>query len=154
MRTVAGLLCLTLGIAGCGDDGTTLPTDACDLEPLPLSGSASGPVVQDVTLEVQAGVGIVVLATAMDPQGTDGLLNVQQTVGVFPDSRCQGAPLQVFDDLAASGVEESFGTAVGATANLALFNAIQASTTWPVEVDFLDVDGNRTQGRVEGVVSR
>jgi hypothetical protein len=37
---------------------------------------------------------------------------------------------------------------VSATANPALFAVIAASATWPVAVDFADLDGDRISGRV------
>ena len=36
--------------------------------------------------------GGVLLATATDPDGTDNLLDVTQSIGVFPDLQCNGAP--------------------------------------------------------------
>jgi hypothetical protein len=123
------------------------PDDLCNTASLPLDGTGEGPVIVDVGLEVQPG-GIVVLATATDPQGDPNLFNVVQTVGVFPDSRCEGTAITIQDDLAGSGLEESFGTAVDATTAATLYGRIAAATSWPVTVDFLDVDGNRTTGRV------
>jgi hypothetical protein len=124
------------------------PVDRCETISLPVTGPAAGPVVVDVGLEVQPGVGIIVVATATDPEGTANLTGVLQSVGVFPDRLCEGTPLVIQDDLAGSGLEETFGTAVDATANAALFNAIAAQSSWPVSLDFQDLDGNRTTGRV------
>jgi hypothetical protein len=45
-----------------------------------------------------------------------------------------------------SGVEESFG--IAAPASSPLFAAIAASATWPVSVDFSDLDGNRVTAHV------
>jgi hypothetical protein len=129
----------------CSD--ATGPRNECNTVALPLSGTASAPTVVAVGLEVQAS-GIVVVAMVTDPQGTDNLLDVMQSISVFPDRQCAGAPIVLQDDLAGSGVEETFGTAVDAMANPALYNAIAAAVTWPVEVDFRDQDGNRTTGRV------
>lgn len=144
---VASLLTV---LAACGD-GTTEPVDRCDVVALPLTGSADAPTVVAVSLEVQPS-GIVVLATATDPQGTDNLLNVTQSIAVFPDTQCTGTALVVQDDLAGSGVEESFGTVVDPGTNQALYSAIAAASAWPVELDFRDQDGNRTTGRVMATV--
>ena len=51
-------------------------------------------------------------------------------------------------------MEETFGTAVVAADNPALYNAIAASNSWPVEVDFVDVEGHRTTGRVGARILR
>ena len=149
------VLCLSLLIAAataCGDDPVR-PDDACDTIALPLSGDADGPVITDVALEVQPGSGIVAIATATDPGGDDNLRDVLQSIGVFPDVRCEGQPIVIQDDLAGSGVEETFGTVVDGAANPSLCAAIAAATTWPVAVEFRDVDGNRTTGRVRARVS-
>lgn len=134
----------------CGSDSTG-PGDNCDTAALPLSGSEDGPVVAVVSLEVQSG-GIVVLATVTDPQGTDNLRDVEQSISVFPNALCTGSPIVVRDDLAGSGVEESFGTAIAAGDDPALYSSIAAAATWPVAVDFRDQDGNRTLGRVMAAV--
>ena len=49
------------------------------------------------------------LATVTDAQGTANLLGINQTIGVFPDRDCVDAAITVEDDLAGSGLEESFG---------------------------------------------
>lgn len=137
-------------LSACGDS-VTETEDNCNTVALPLSGSAAGPTVTNVTLEVQPG-GIVVLATATDPGGTANLLDVTQSIGVFPDLQCDGAAIVLTDDLAGSGVEESFGTAVDIAVNPTLYNAIAGSARWPVVVDVRDADGNRTTGRVMATV--
>jgi hypothetical protein len=136
----------------CGKNGTS-PFSPCVTEDLPLSGDTDGPVVTDVGLEVQAG-GIVVVATATDPQGDDNLRDVFQSVGVFPDESCEGSPIVIMDDLAYSGVEETFGTAVDASTDPDLYDAIAAASDWPVEVTFKDVDGHTTSGRVRARIIR
>ena len=140
---------MVLALASCGEDSTD--PDPCGDAELPLQGAAVGPVIVDVTLEVQPG-GIVVLATATDPQGSANLLNVIQSIGVFPDRDCEGDPIVVQDDLAGSGVEESFGTAVDAVADVTLYGMIAGAATWPVTVDFEDLDGNRTTGQIRAAV--
>jgi hypothetical protein len=150
MKHAALLLILPLALSAC--DGTTEP-DGCTTSALPLAGEAGAPIVVEVGLEVQT-EGIVVVATATDPQGTEDLADVEQSIGVFPDARCTGTPIVLTDDLAGSGVEESFGMAVDAASNPALYAAISAAQTWPVEVDFRDRSGNRTQGRVLAQVIR
>lgn len=142
-----------LALGACDSDPTQIIQDFCSLEPLPLSGNADAPVVTDVALEVQPGQ-VVFLMTATDPQGDQDLVGIQQTVGVFPDIRCQGDPVQLVDDLACSGCEESFGNVATDTGNPTLFNAISAAATWPVAVDIVDADGNRTVGRVSAQVVR
>lgn len=121
--------------------------------PLPLHGAAAGPVVVDVALEVQS-TRIVAVATVTDPQGSENLRDVLQSLSVFQDARCQGAPITVRDDVSGSGVEETFGTAVDAAANPSLHGAIAAVNSWPVAVEFHDRDGNRTAGRIAARVLR
>jgi hypothetical protein len=137
-------------LAACGD-GVTESTDNCNTVALPLTNGAAGPTVTSVTLEVQP-AGIVVLASATDPDGSDNLVDVTQSVGVFPDAQCNGTPIELQDDLAGSGVEESFGTAVDMVVNPTLYNTIASVAAWPVAVDFRDADGNRVTGRVMATV--
>lgn len=138
----------------CGDDPAGPAADRCQTVALPLTGVAAGPTVVDVGLEIQPGVGVVIVATATDPQGDENLRDVLQSVGVFPDENCEGSPLTLRDDLVGSGIEETFGTAVDATDRPALFAAISAALDWPVEVDFVDLDGNRTTGRTRARIIR
>ena len=144
------LVLLAIPVMACSDDATRPVEDLCDAVALPLTGPAAGPTITDVALEVQTGDGIVVLATATDPQGGENLQDVLQTVGVFPDDRCAGDPILLQDDLVDSGVEESFGSA--ASPSSSLFADIAAATSWPVSVDFADVDGNRITARVNARV--
>jgi hypothetical protein len=137
---------LALLVVACGDETTPPVEDLCQVVALPLTGPAAGPTITDVAIEAQTGDGIVVLATATDPQGGDNLRDVLQTIGVFPDERCEGDPILVQDDLVDSGVEESFG--IAASASSALFSEIAAATAWPVSVDFSDLDGNRVTANV------
>ena len=152
MRIVLALaLMMTIG---CGDDDDpTGPHNSCSAAALPLSGSSNAPIVVDVGLEVQPS-GIVVVATATDPQGSANIDIELQTVGVFPNASCDGTPITIQDDLVGSGVEETFGTVVEASVNPALYNAIAAATQWPVSVDFQDIDGNHTTGLVLAEVRR
>jgi hypothetical protein len=138
---------LLFSMVACGDDTGTAQTDFCEVVDLPVAGNPNAPLVTDVTLEAQVGEGIVVLATATDPQGSDNLLNVFQTIRVFQDSRCDASPIVIQDDLAGSGVQESFGIAVPAT-NHALFATIAAAESWPVGVEFRDLDNNATSAQV------
>ncbi len=144
---------LFFSILSCSDNTDQGGGGACQVVDLPLSGDPDAPLVTDVTLEAQTGEGIVVLATAADPQGSEDLQDVVQIIRVFQDARCEGSPIVVQDDVASSGVEESFGIAVPAT-NQALYAAIAAAESWPVAVDFRDVDGNSTSGRVLAQVAR
>jgi hypothetical protein len=132
--------------AACGD-GPSGPDDNCSIVALPLQGSANAPTVTDVALEVQPG-GIVVLATATDPQGSADLANVVQSIGVFPNDDCTGIGVVLLDDISASGVEESFGTVFTSGQNPLQYGNVSAAASWPVMVDFRDVDGNRTSGQV------
>jgi hypothetical protein len=141
---------LALLVIGCGDEIAPVE-DPCQAVALPLTGPAAGPTVTDVALEAQTGDGIVVLATATDPQGGDNLRDVLQTIGVFPDKRCEGEPILLQDDLVDSGVEESFG--IAADASSPLFAEIAAATTWPVSVEFSDLDGNRVTAHVMARIS-
>lgn len=144
------LLIPLAGFTGC-DDGPGDPGNDCNADTLPLSASADAPTIVAVRLEVEAN-GILFLVTATDPQGTSNLLDVVQSVGIFPDRLCEGTPVVRTDDLAGSGVEESFGIVVDPAVDLALYGAIAAASSWPVEVDFEDGDGNRTFGRVFAIV--
>ena len=137
---------LLLVLACSGDDAGPTGLDSCHTLELPLSGEQNAPVITDVALEAQTGDGIVVLVTAADPQGSENLRDVLQIVRVFQDARCDGSPIVVQDDLAYSGVQESFGVAVPSTQPL--FNTIAAADSWPVAVDFADANGNATSGRV------
>ena len=142
---------LTGLLTACGGSDPATPEDPCELQALPFSGSAAGPVVQQVTLELQPS-GLVVLATAIDPQGSDDLTNVVQTVAVYPDASCVGAPLPITDDLACSDCEESFGTLVSSSEPL--YAAVAAAESWPVSVTFSDASGNVTAGNVSARVVR
>lgn len=145
MRHVPVLLVLAL--VSCSED-TGPEEDLCMFAALPLAGETDGPSVTDVGLEVQPGEGIVIVATATDPQGSENLLDVPQSVGVFPDAECRGSPLTLMDDLVGSGVEETFGTVVSSVGNPGLYEQIAAAASWPVEVDFRDAEGHRTTGRI------
>lgn len=122
-RRLIAILVPLVGMTACGDSSSN-PTDDCNAETLPLSAATAGPTIVDIHLEVQPS-GIVILATATDPQGTANLLNIVQSVGIFPDRRCEGSPIMRTDDLSGSGVEESL-----------------------VEADFRDADDNRVSGRL------
>lgn len=124
------------------------------LDSLPLGGEANAPMVTAVALEDQGGQRIVVHVTATDPQGDADLIDVNQTVGVFRNDRCEGTPILLQDDLAGSGIEESFGTAVDTTTDADLYAAIAGAETWPVELTFRDAGGNAVSGRVEARVFR
>ena len=124
----------------------------CTTSELPFGQSADAPTLTDISLECQSN-SIVVLATVTDAQGTPNLLGINQTIGVFPDRDCQTTPIEVEDDLAGSGLEESFGDAVTTSENQPLYDLICGCETWPVEVDFRDGDGNTTTGRVVATVT-
>lgn len=151
MRREAALMALFVGSAACGADPHQPITDACRAVSLPISAGVNAPTVTDVALEVH-GYGVVVLATATDPQGSQNLLDVPQTIRLFSDSTCAATAISVQDDLAGSGLEESFGTAVTPSQNAVLYGLIAASKRWPVEVSFSDRDGNATTGRVRARV--
>jgi hypothetical protein len=145
MRLIVATLFLLVSGVSCGDNPAPTAEDICQTVALPLSGDPAGPTVTDAALELQP-VGVVVLATVTDPEGTDNMLNVLQSIGVFADAVCRDATIVVQDDLACSGCEESFGTLV--SADHPLYALIAAAQTWPVTLDFSDIDGHRTQGRV------
>jgi hypothetical protein len=146
--TRGGLSVLCLSLLSCSGNSTSpAGDDSCHTLDLPLSGEQNAPVITDVALEVQPGSGIVVLVTAADPQGSENLQDVLQIVRVFQDQGCDGSPIVLQDDLAYSGVEESFGTAVPSS-NQALYDAIAAADSWPVALEFSDANGNTTSGRV------
>jgi hypothetical protein len=146
MRLIVTTLALLLAGVSCSDNPAPTANDICQTVDLPLNGDPAGPTVVDVALEPQTGDGLVVLVTVTDPGGVDNLRDVLQTIGVFPDAVCQGTPIMVQDDLGCSDCEESFGPAV--PSNAPLFDEIAAAQTWPVTLDFFDLDGHRTQGRV------
>lgn len=150
----ACLVALCIGATACGDDGVQPPASECDLRALPFSDEPNGPLIVDVGLEVQVGEGIIVVATATDPQGSDNLDDVLQSAGVYPDEGCVGTPFTLIDDLAGSGLEETFGTAVSIDSEPALVARISAATSWPVHIDFRDLDGHRTQGDVQARIIR
>jgi hypothetical protein len=156
MRPCAGVL-LLLSLAACGDD--TGPNGRsgggngdCELEELPVQGSSNAPLVTDVALEVQDVDGIVLHATASDPQGDEDLVDIPQIIRVFQDPLCETSPIVLQDDLVGSGIEESFGTAV--EPGTALYDAIAAAETWPVEVEFRDAGDHTTSGQVLARVFR
>ena len=132
-------------VAGCEDDPAA-PV-VCETQPLPLSQSADGPVVVDVGLEVEE-VGIILVATATDPQGGDNLRDVVQRIDVFQNVTCDGPVIPIDDDLVDSGVEETFGAVISAQGARPLYNDVAGRTEWPVRVEFRDIDGNVTAGRV------
>jgi len=144
MRIVAMVVLLLSGVS-CSDDPPPTANDICETVDLPLSGDPAGPTVTDVALEPQLD-GLTVLATATDPEGTDNMLHVVQTIGVFSDAVCRDTTIVVQDDLACSACEESFGPVV--SASHPLYQEVAAAQTWPVTLDFSDIDGHRTQGRV------
>jgi hypothetical protein len=145
MRLIVITCMVLLAGVSCGDNPAPTAEDICQTVALPLSGDPAGPTVTDVALEVQPSE-VVVLATATDPQGTDNMLQVVQTIGVFADAVCQDTTIELQDDLACSGCEESFSTLV--SSSHPLYQQIAAAQTWPVTLDFSDIDGHRTQGRV------
>jgi hypothetical protein len=147
---VVSLYCLL--VVGCNGDPEAID-DRCMASMLPLTGLAAGPTVTDVGLEVQLS-GIVVVATASDPQGSANLDDVVQSIGVFPDAECTGEAIVIQDDLVGSGVEETFGTVVDAAADPQLYGDISNAQRWPVEVDFRDQDANRTSGRIMARIIR
>ena len=151
-RTTTLLVLATL--AACGDGTGPSEEDLCMVQSLPFSGGPDAPTVTDIGLELQPTEGVVVVATVSDAQGGNNLKDVIQSVGVFPDARCEGAPLVVHDDFVDVGVEETFGTAVSIEERPDVYAAIDASLRWPVEVDFVDLDGNRTKGRLSARLIR
>jgi hypothetical protein len=151
-RLTTPLLVATL--VACGSATEPTEGDLCMVQSLPFSSGADAPTVTDIGLELQPTEGVVVVATVSDAQGGENLRDVIQSVGVFPDSRCEGTPFVVQDDFVDVGVEETFGTAVSIAAHPDVYAAIDASVRWPVEVDFVDLDGNRTKGRLSARLIR
>jgi len=147
-------LLLVLTTASCSND--TPPGQSgggeCEIVELPVQGSSRAPLVTDVALEVQDGGSIVLHATASDPQGDDDLRDVVQIIRVFQDRLCETSPIVLQDDLVASGVEETFGTAV--ERGTAQYDAIAAEESWPVELDFRDASDNNTSAQVMARVFR
>lgn len=125
---------------------------SCTTNDLPFGQSADAPTLVEIKLECQP-KSIVVLATVTDAQGTDNLLQINQTIGVFPDKDCRETSIVVEDDLAGSGLEESFGDVILASENPDLYALICSRETWPVEVEFRDADGNTTTERVVATVT-
>jgi hypothetical protein len=145
LKSSLGFLLVSWTLAGCDGDSSG-PSQDCGAATLPWGASALAPRITDIALEAQPS-GIIVLVTATDTEPA-GLAGVQQSLGVYRDAACTTTPIIVVDDLAGSGVEESFGTAVDAATDATLYATISAAAQWPVVVDFSDADGNRTTGRV------
>lgn len=101
----------------------------------------------DVRLRVQS-EGIELLATVTDPQGSDDIRGILQTVGVFESSYCNAISFDLLAKFRDSGREKSFGIVVDAAVNPVLYAEIAAASAWPAHVDIVDEDGNRTSGRV------
>lgn len=153
-KGLTGGIALSIGmLLSCGDEATPTAAD-CVLDPLPLEGQAGAPTITDVGLEDQGGEFIVLHVTATDPQGSADLIDVNQTVGVFRNDRCEGTPISLQDDLAGSGTEETFGTVVDVATDPDLYSAIAGAETWPVELNFRDIGGNVVSGRVAARVFR
>ena len=155
LRCLGALLLFSL--VSCGDENGPAGLNgngdgACELEELPVQGSTNAPLVTDVALEVQGRDGIVLHATISDPQGGDDLEDIPQIVRVFQDPFCETSPIVLQEDIAGSGVEETFGMAVAR--GTTLYDAIAAAESWPVELDFRDADDNRTQAQVLARVFR
>lgn len=148
------LRALLLFLAACGGDELSSPDGVgeCRIVELPLSGSSKAPLVTEVALELRQRGGVFVLATVTDPQGSDNLSDVPQIIKVFQDPACQQSPIVVQNDVDGSGMEESFGNAAPRAS--ALYDAMAGAESWPVELDFRDLDGNRTSGRVLAQVIR
>jgi hypothetical protein len=140
-------------VAACGSDGVMPNDDRCATVALPLSGGANGPTVTEVVLEVQSSV-VTLALTATDPQGSDNLRAVTQTARIFTNLRCEGSPIVLTDDIAYSGLEETFGTVVEAAQNRMLYDLMSAAANWPVQVELADRDGNTTAGRVRARIER
>ena len=102
-------------------------------------------------LEVQDS-GIVLFAWVTDPQGSDDLEGVRQTIGVYLNSACESSTIDATSDIHRSGRKESFGTVVRSDSDASLYAAISASSEWPVHVDLVDKHGHRTSGRVSARV--
>jgi len=148
-RMLLGIVLATIiVVTGCSDDDGDDGGNSCNTESLPLIDNAAGPVLTEVILECQ-GDNLNVLATITDPQGNADLLGVIQTIAVFGRNDCEGGPnFEVMDDLAGSGLEESFGIVLTRGANTELFDQICGLTEWPVEVNLHDASGHETSGRV------
>ncbi len=154
-RFLAAAALVVLFGAACGDDSDDdpmNPIDPCSAVALPVGGAnANAPTVTDVALEVQ-GDYIVLHATVTDPQGDANLQNIDQTIGVFQDDACGSTTVNLVDDIANSGQEETFGTVTDVMTNAALHAAIAASVNWPVELHIRDADNNITHARVRARV--
>ena len=148
-RMLLGIvLATTMVETGCSDDDNDDVGDSCSTESLPLIDGAAGPVLTEVILECQ-GDNLNVLATLTDPEGDADLLGVIQTITLFGREDCEGDPnFEVMDDVAGSGLEESFGIVLTRGANTELFDQICGLTEWPVEVNLHDASGHQTFGRV------
>ena len=149
-RVAPSVLALCVVALAC-DEPTDPLLPGCEPAELPVQGHANAPIVVDVALEVQ-GDRVVVLATATDPQGSADLADVEQTIRVHEERACEGGEVTLADDLSESGVEEAFGTAFTRDDNASRFDFLASVATWPVEVDFVDVDGNRTAALVNARV--
>jgi hypothetical protein len=124
----------------------------CDAMSFPIMGNVEGPVVTDVSIEL-VGSDAILRATATDPQDSPNLAGVGQSIGVFQDRLCSTETV-VIQQIVESGVQKTFGPVATVQDNPPLYTAIAASLSWPVEVEFTDVDGNKTMGRVRARIPR
>ena len=134
-----------------------LPTDggapSCGLD-LPLRATPPAPVLTAIRLECQEGRYLNLMATVTDPQGDADLRDVPQVFQVFDGPDCARARWTVTDDVAGSGLDESFGVVFERDTAPTVFDAICASERWPVRAQLRDASGSRTEGLVSAVVSR
>lgn len=150
MRRYLTFLCCWIPLLACSDSDPMSGAGpcvgaSCPVRGLPMVDGVDAPTLTEATLECQSHA-VVVLVTVTDPQGTDNLLTVQQSVSVSTNDNCVGTPILLRDDLAGSGLEESFGDAVFADSMPQLYEAICGCTEWPIEVQLTDLDGNTTSG--------
>jgi len=122
------------------------------VQPLPLGAGGDAPTVVDVRLDCDSS-DLVLNLTVEDPQGIADIYPVDQIARVYTSSDCSGSPIELIEDIAVLGDEESFDVAISQVDDPALYATVSASPTWPVYVDIRDTTGNRSTGVVAARVT-
>lgn len=139
----------------CSDDAKPAPQmidrSACQSVSSPLTSGTASPTLAHLSLNCESS-GVVPEAIVLDPQGDADLQNVPQRLEAFTDLTCSGEVVAIEDDVVAAGKPEWFGTLIDRSSAPSLYEAVCASTSWPVRVHIRDASGNVTTGVVEAPV--
>lgn len=124
-------LVVLIGVLGCG--GSEGVGESCGAMALPFTGGPNAVSILSAKLECNStSVSPLVTVRHATPSELDG---VQQTVGVFPDRDCSGAPVEATDNVI-SDLEESFAEVIQRSINPTLYDEICGSSEWPLSVRF------------------